>query len=264
MAIQDIKYNNHSFQTIADPAATILTRDIRYKSIGEKTIIRKEDTIRDGWDFIDERYSHKIITISGWLISNSATNLRTLINNVKGYLKPPEKNLDIETYGGSGSYIRYEKTVVQSFRIEEEFWQVTQVPFTCEFFCSPFGKETTSDTSNSWSNITSNTTKTFSITGTYNAKPIITMTVNSETNMSKFKLTNTSTQDWIQVETAFNGGDVLVLNSIDETVELNSTAQDFSGVFLDLCPEISNNLKIEVTADAFDIDLAVEYWPTYL
>ena len=263
---QDIKYNTYSFQTTSSAAATILTRDIRYKSIADKTIMRREDTIRDGWDFIDEHYSQKIVTISGWLISDSAANLRTFVDNVKGYLRPQERNLDIETYGGSGRYIRYANTVVQSFRIEEEFWQISQVPYTCDFLCEPFGKatSTTSVNLNSGGAISASPyNENVSITGTYRAKPTITITVNSETDMTVLKWDNTTTGDWLQVSASFNNSDVLVIDCENETVKLNGTYQDFTGVFPNFL-DGTNSLTLTITATVFSISASFSYYPTYL
>jgi len=260
-SIKNISFNAYSLQDTSNKEKQRLTRDIHYRQLPDKVINLRQQSVRDSFDIKNIRYSQKIITASGWLISDSETHLRTLRDEFMDALRAKEGNLDITDDSGT---IRFTATV-QAIDIPEEFWNITQLPFTIEFLCEPFGKATTSDTSNSWRNITSNTTKTFSITGTYNAKPIITMTVNSETNMTVFKLTNTSTGDWIQVEADFNTSnkDTLVINSIDETVKLNGADQDFTGVFFELCPN-TNNLKIEIMADAFNIDLAIEYWPTYL
>ena len=90
---QDIKYNDNSFQTTASAAATILTRNIQYRGVAIKNLNIMEDTIRDGWKLIDDHYSNKIISISGWLISDTGANLKTLVDNVKEYLRLNEKNL---------------------------------------------------------------------------------------------------------------------------------------------------------------------------
>ncbi|HEC63655.1 MAG TPA: hypothetical protein ENI23_00010 [bacterium] len=262
---QDIKYNNNSFQTTASASATILTRDIQYRGIAAKNLNIMEDTIRDGWKLVDEHYSNKTIHISGWLISDTGDNLKTLVDNVKGYLRETEKNLDIETYGGSGVYRRYVATP-QNFEVQEEHWNITQVPFTCEFMCQPFNKETSTTTVdlNSGGAISGSPyNEAVVLTGNYKAKPIITITVNSETDFTVFKWDNTTNSDWLQVATAFSAADVLVINCEIETVELNGTAIDFTGVFPNFDPG-TNNLTLTMTAAAFNIDVSFTYYPTYL
>jgi len=264
---QIIKYNTNSFQTTASAAATILTRDIQYRGIATKNLIVREDTIRDGWSLVDAHYSNKIILISGWLISDTGDNLKTLVDNVKGYLRESEKNLDIETYGGSGVYRRWIATP-QSFEVPEEHWHITQVPFTCEFNCQPFGTNTstTSVDLNTGSAISSSPyNESPSITGTYKTKPTITVTVNSETTMTIFKWDNNTTGDWIQIEPSggFTAADVLIINCEDEEVTLNGSSVDFTGVFPHFNPG-SNSLTLTITAGAFNLDCSFTYYPTYL
>ena len=122
MSAITIKYNNNSFQDVTTPASQILTSDIIYENLADKQLFLKEDSIRDGFDFFSANYSQKLITIKGWLISDTAANLRTHIDTVKGYLRPNDQNLDIETYGGSGVYRRW-KATCQSIEIPEEHWQ---------------------------------------------------------------------------------------------------------------------------------------------
>ena len=262
---QNIKYNTNSFQTTASASATILTRDIQYRGIAAKNLSIREDSIRDGWELVDTHYSNKTVLISGWLISDTGDNLKTLVDNVKGYLRESEKNLDIETYGGSGVYRRYTATP-QNFEVQEEHWNITQVPFTCEFMCQPFNT-TTSTTSvdlNSGGAISASPhSESVSITGTYKAKPTITVTVNSETDLTIFKWDNTTNSDWLQVAAGFSAADSLVINCEDETVKLNGSSIDFTGVFPNLDAG-NNNLTLTMTATAFNIDVSFIYYPTYL
>ncbi|MHA1329846.1 MAG: phage distal tail protein [Candidatus Hodarchaeales archaeon] len=263
---QDIKFNNHSLQTTSDPSATILTSNIIYNNLPEKILNLKEDSIRDGWSLADVRYSNKVITINGWLISDSGENLKTLIDNFKNYLRPNEKNLDIETYPGSGEYIRWIATT-RAIRIPEEHWQVTQKPFEVEFLCQPFGKATTSTTINlnSGSNITTSPySEDISITGTYDCKPIITFTIVSETNLTALKFENDTNDDWIQVSTSFSTSDVLEIDCENETVKLNSVNQDFTGVFPRLKPGTNSLIITTTDSGSFALTVDITYYPTYL
>jgi hypothetical protein len=267
MSIVNLTYNSNSFQTTASAAATILTKDILFEDIPEKSLILKQDTIRDGFSVVDTVYTQKIITLRGWLISDTPTNLRTHIDNVKGYLNEDEKNLDIETYGGSGVYRRYVCSC-QNFSVQSEHWMTTQVPYEATFLAKPFGTATTTTTIdlNSGNAITSSPyDEDISITGTYNTKPTIIITVASETSMTVLRLTNNTTGDWIQVTPSgeFSAADVLEIDCENETVELNGSAIDFTGVFPTF-EDGSNSLTLTITASAFNLTADIVYSPTYL
>jgi len=293
MSVVDVKYDSNDLQTASNAAKTIITRDILEKHIGEKIINLKQDTIRDGFDVVDVQYTNKMITLNGWLISNTATALRTWADEFKGYLRPNEKNLDVETYGGSGVYRRYVCSC-SSLSIPEEHWQTTQVPYSCEFLCQPFGKATSTTTINlnSGGNITAtphnenvSITGTYkckptititvvsetdlnnenvSITGTYKCKPTITITVVSETDLTAIKFENDTNDDWIQVSRSFAAAEVLVIDCDNETVKVDGTAIDFTGIFPKLDPS-TNALVLEVTdSGAFSYTASVSYTSTYL
>jgi len=264
---QDIKYNNNSLQTSASPSATILTRDIQYQNLASKSLITREDTIRHGYELVDEHYTSRTITVSGWLISDTGSNLKTLVDTFKSYFNDSEGNLDIETYGGSTVYRRHIATL-QNLEIPEEHWMVTQLPFTLTFMCQPFSMATSTTTVNlnSGNPITSSPyNEGISISGTYNTKPVITITVNSETSMTVLKLDNTTTGDWIQITPSggFSAGDVLEIDCENETIELNSSSIDFTGVF-PVFESGTNNLTLTITASAFNLDASIVYYPNYL
>ena len=266
MSGQDIKYNGHSLQSSADASATILTSNITYNNLPEKVINLKQDSIRDGWSLEDVRYSQKVITANGWLISDSGANLKTLIDNFKNYLRPDEVNLDIETYPGSGVYTRWTAST-RSVTVNEEHWQITQKPFTVEFLCQPFGKSTSSTTIhlNSGADITSSPyTEDISVSGTYKAKPVITFTISSETDLTALKLENDTNDDYIQVSASFAASDVLEIDCENETVELNGSSQDFTGVFPRLQPGTNSLILTATDTGSFGYTVDVVYFPTYL
>lgn len=255
LGIYDLQYEDSAGQN------TILTSNITYRHLSQKDIITREDTIRDSFDIVDVRYSRKIITVTGWLISNSMANLRTLRDNFMNNLRPSEGDLTID-YGSSTLVY---KATIQSIDVPEEFWHITQLPFTITFLCEPFGKAALLSPT-AWTTIgTGATDKTPSITGTYKAKSTITITVVTETDMTIFKWDNVTTGDWIQVEPSggFNNGDVIVINCENETVTLNGSNQDFTGVFPNFDPGI-NNITITNTATACNLTVSYTYYPTYL
>ena len=262
MSTVAITYNSYDLQTTASAASTIMSRDILYRSLPQKNIILKQDTIRDSFDVVSVNYSQKIITVRGLLKSDSQTNLKTLRDAFMSALGSDEKNLDIND--GSG-IIRY-KASVQSIDVPEEFFNITILPFEISFLAEPFGKatSTTSANLNSGGAISASPyNESVSITGTYKAKPTITITINTETDMTAFKWDNVTTGDWIQVSATFSNGDVVVIDCEDETVKLNGTDQDFTGVFPNF-DSGSNSLILTVTATLFNLNASFSYYPTYL
>ena len=266
MSSVNILYNSYSLQDVSVAASQRLTTNIQYNQLPDKNISLKQDTIRDGFDILSTQYSQKTITANGWLISDSGSNLKTLIDNFKNNLRPKEQNLDIETYGGSGVYTRWTATT-QNIVIPEEHYQITQKPFEVSFLCEPFGKATTSTTINlnSGNNIAASPyNEAISITGTYKAEPVITITVVSETTMTVIKFDNTTTGDWLQVARSFSAGEVLVIDCENETVQVDGTDVDFTGVFIG-CDPSTNNITITTTdGGAFTITSSIVYYAQYL
>jgi len=266
MSAQNLKYNAYSLQDISVAASQRLTSNILYNQLAEKTINIQSDSIRDGWSLLDVKYTNKIIAVNGWLISDTAANLKTLIDTFKGSLRPNDKNLDIETYGGSGVYTRW-KATVRNIQIPEEHWQISQKPFSVEFLCKPFATATSTTTINlnSGGNITTTPyNEDITISGSYNPKPVITITVVAETDLTAIKFENTVTQDWIQVARSFTAAEVLVIDCDAETVKVDGVAVDFTGIFPEFNPS-TNSIKITSTdSGAFQITCSIVYYLTYL
>ena len=253
MTATTITFNGYDLQT-----ANILTRDILHRGLPTKEINLKADSIRDSFDIVDVRYSQKIITVSGLLISTSKENLRILINNFKNALRPRERSLVI---GYGDTTLTYVGTV-RSINVPEEHWNITQVPFMIEFLCEPFGKASASSSS-AWSNkATSLNNEDINITGTYNALPVITIHVDSAT-ITIIKFENETNDDWIQVETTFTVGKDLVIDCENETVQFDSSDVDFTGIFPSIAPG-DNKFHLTVTGSGYQYDLEISYWPTYL
>lgn len=259
MAEINITYNTYDLQ-YEDPTGqnTILTRDILYRQMGDKNIILREDTIRDGFDVVDIHYSRKIIMVRGWLISNSQANLRTLRDNFMNALRPNEGDLDIDY--GSGT-IRY-KATVQSIMMPEEHWHITQIPFEIEFLCEPFGKASASSSS-AWSNQASSlSNEDITITGTYKCLPTITIRATQAT-ITKIKFENETNDDWIEVETTFIVGKDLIIDCENETVRFDSDDVDFTGIFPSISPG-DNKFHLTITGSGYKYNLTISYWPRYL
>jgi len=251
----DVPYD---LQTTADKDATIISSNIIYRHLADKVLNLREDSLRDGFDVVDQKYSHKIITVSGFLIATTIAKLRELVDNFKKGLRLKEQNLDINDGSGVLRFIATTQTIL----VEEEGYMTTQIPFELTFLCSPYATATSSE-SESFNNITTTPYEdTITITkGSYRPKAKISFHVDN-TTLTLIRFENDTTSDWIQVETSFSAGDDLVIDCDAETVELNDVAQDFSGVF-PMLEMGANDFKVIQTGTK-GIDLTIEWWPRFL
>ena len=259
---QDIRFGGYSLQVISG-SDKILTENIIYNDLPEKIINIKSDTIRDGFDVISEQYTQKIITINGWLVSDTGANLKTLIDTFKGYLRPKEQNLEIESSADSGTYTRWVATT-QAISIPEERNTLTQKPFSVEFLCQPFGKDSSSSSSYP-GEIASLSDEIINNPGTYKVLPIITLYVRVADGLTKIRLTTGT--DWIEVEpdSPFINDDSLVIDCNAETVELNDAPQDFSGVFPSFASGTPTfDFDVTGAGASLSYDLTITYWLRYL
>ena len=270
MSIVSISYNSYNLQTTVDPENTVMSRDILYRHMGDKNIVLRSDTIRDGFDVVSVNYSQKIITVRGLLKSDSQANLRLLRDAFMSALRPNERNLDIDD--GSET-IRY-KASVQSIDVPEEFFHITILPFSIEFLAQPFAKATTYTAVTLGTNEGADFSHTFTVTGTYKAKPTVTFVVDDGDNLNYIELENGENLDWIRVAKEalltdlFVDGDQIEINCEDETVRLLRAAAwsnvDFTGIFPSLMVG-SNKLNITLNKSAaVQVDASLVYYPTYL
>jgi len=253
-----ITYNGRDLQT-----STYRTTNIVYRHLADRIVDLKTLPRRGGFNVLDTRYDRKIIRVTGYIISDSEANLRTARDDLLKDIAAGsvvEKNLDI---GYGGSTIRY-KATVQSINVPEEHYHITRLPFTITFLALPWGTATSTTTEN-WTNQTASLTDaTIDITGTFSPLPTITFHVDSETDMTAVKFDNNTTNEWIQVSRSFAAGEDLVIDCDAQTVQVDGTDVDFSGVFPSFDPG-TNTFDLTVTdTGSFQYDLSISYYPTYL
>lgn len=235
------------------------TRKITHRKFPERIILAEPKSRRDGFSIVDKYFEKKVIVLEGTITGNSEAGLRTLVDNMKKEIRGTDKNLDID-YGGST--IRY-KATVQKLEIPEDYFHLTFVPFEIEFLCHPLGKAT-STTNHSDDDITSSPHNgSVTITGSESPLPVIKLTIDAETSMSVVKFKNTTTNTEITVTRAFSAGEVLEIDCENLTVKVDGTEVDFTGVFPEFEPG-SNSYTITITdGGSFNVDLDIDYYPTY-
>jgi len=252
-----IKVDFNSFSLQND---VYLSNNVRYRHLADKVIDTKLDPRRGGFDVLDSYYSQKIIEITGTIVANSDEELRLALNDFKKNLRGQEGNLDID-YGNK--VLRY-KATVRSIAVPEEHFHTTRLPFTIEFLAIPWGKDLSQI---NWkkSGITSSPYNgSFWIEGSFSPFVTIVVTVNSETNMTVLKFENLTTGDSIEVSRSYASTEVLTIDVENETVKVGTTDVDFTGVFPEFDPGF-NSIRLTVTdSGAFNVNLEIKYYPTYL
>jgi len=255
MAINNISYNSFDLQD-----STYITRTITHRQIGERVLDTKPNLRRGSFDVVDTRFTRKIITITGWVKSDTAANLRIAIDTMKENIHGQEKNLDIDY--GSGT-IRY-KATVQSMDVPEEAWYISQVPFTIEFLCEPWGTTPTTSSQSYLNKTTATYSSTINMTGSMGPFPTLTVDIDSETDMTAIKFENTTSSDWIQISRSFTVSESLVINCLNETVQVDGINVDFTGVFPEFITNTNSFLVTITDSGAFQYDLKISYNPHFL
>ena len=249
-----------SFNSFSLQSSEYITRTITHRQIGDRVLNTKPNLRRGSFDIVDTRFTSKIITITGWIKSDTAANLRTAIDTMKENIQGKEKNLDIDY--GSGT-IRY-KSTVQSVDIQEEAWYISQVPFTIEFLCEPWGTTPTTSSQSYLNKTTTTHSDTINITGSMGPFPTLTVDIDSESDMTVIKFQNDTTNDWVQIDRSFAAGESLVIDCLNETIQVDGTNVDFTGVFPGFETN-TNSFMVTITdSGAFQYDLKISYNPHYL
>lgn len=202
----------------------------------------------------------KRIIVEGTIKETTADLLRDKIDDMKKNLTGQDKNLDIDYGSGTRRYL----ATVESLDIDEQYYNKTFVKYRVVFLCHAFGRGTTEIT-RSLTNITGATTDSeATIDGTAVNLPIVRITVNSETDMRLIRFTNTTTDEFIEVETTYSAGDVLNINCQDKEVLLNDNSIDFIGIFPTFIAGV-NGWKVEVSdTGAFQLTVEIIYTPNYM
>jgi len=250
-----ITYNSYNLQT-----ANIITEKILHTSAPSNEVLLQRKVRRDGSVLMSNYWTQKRIQLTGHILGSSVSDLDSKIDTLKQNLVGENQNLDIGYAGGTRRYI----ATLDSLTIDREHFHTSWVPFALEFICAdPFGRATSSTQETLTGQTSSPFTKVFTMGGSIGAYPVITLDFTTGDNVTAVKIENETTGDYITITRSFSNGESLEVDCDNLTVEVDSSAVDFTGVF----PEFvvgSNSLKITVTGTPFDIDLDITYTNLYL
>ena len=225
---------------------------------------RQIDTLRrsreNDFKILGNYFIQKRILVEGIIKDTNANDLRDKIDDMKKNLTGQDKNLDIDYGSGTRRYV----ASVERLEVEEQHFNITFVKYSVVFLCHAFGQGTTEIT-RSLLNITGQTTDSeATIDGTAVNLPVVRITVNSETDMRLIRFTNTTIDEFIEIETAFSAADVINIDCDQKEVTLNGDPINFTGIFPTFIAGV-NGWKIEVSdTGAFQITVAIIYTPNYM
>lgn len=224
------------------------------------------DIPRDHGEYYTADYwRRKTITLTGYVKASTAALLDAYLDTIKKNLRRANQSLDITRNGTARRYVAtWDQT--QEIFAGREGYHTTICPFTMTFLCkTPFSKDR-DYASHSSSMTTSPTTESVYNSGSFEAKPVITINFTSATSVTTANVkridSSGTTLDEIEVTGTFAAGDVIVFNSETKTVTHNGSASDFTGSFPIL--DVETNLMKFTINGTFDCYNTISFLPTYL
>ena len=219
---------------------------------------------RSGEVLISDNFRSKRILLKGAIVGTSPSDLQTKVDIFKELFSREAKNLDITPDGGLKR--RYVATCLRH-SFDQEAYNVTHIPWEAEFIVPSGEGKATSSLTYSDDDITSSPHTDaigLILAGSKGPKPVITITIDNETTMTKLRFKNNTTDQYIEITRAFADAEVLVIDCENMTCQVDGTDVDFDGVFPEF--DLGTNSYTLTTTDggAFNIDLDVAYYLTYL
>jgi len=219
---------------------------------------------RSGEVLISNNFRSKRILLKGVIVGSSPADLQTKVDTFKELFSRQDKNLDITPDGGlKRRYV----AICLSHMFDQESYNVTHIPWEAEFIVPSGEGKATSSITYSDDDITSSPHTDaigLILAGSKAPKPVIVITIDNETTMTKLRFKNNTTDQYIEITRAFADAEVLTIDCDNMTCQVGGVDVDFDGVF----PEFdlgTNSYTLTTTdAGAFNIDLDVVYYLTYL
>jgi len=221
---------------------------------------------RDGEKLVSAYFGRKEITINGYIQATDQATFEAQVDQLKQIFYQQNGDLLI-SYNGT---IREYFATVLELQIPRDSYNIDWAPFSAKFLV-PDGKGyDIGQTVESYSDITvvypSVYVSSFLNEGTAEAFPVITLTINSEVNLSKIAIAQSNYLDIFGINTPsgqFNNGDVITIDCLNYLVQVNGVSVNFTGVFPTF-PTGTSPVYVQCTANLVDISLSIAYKKSYL
>lgn len=252
--------------TITYDGTSLQTANIKSDTIKHESIDNKRQDIQllgrsDGGKLVSINYSPKAITIVGSIKGSSQADLEQRIESLKELISRQQKNLDIGYAGGTRRFV----TTMSSFTMERMHYNLTYAEWEMVFIVSnpPFGRALDTTTANYSIGTAGTYDGTITFVGNAPPLPKIKVTVVSQSNMSALVFRNKETGDYITIRRTFANSDIVIIDTLENTVTVNGTAVDYEGFF----PEFkatSNDFAVTPIGSNATLTLKIIYYPFYL
>lgn len=241
---------------------------ITFKGYAARAVVRAKINRREGVKLLNTEFGEKEVVVEGNVIANSASELQTLLDNMKKSLVTEEGSLVIEQG-------RTFTATVTQLAIPDEHYNQSKAPFMVTFVCSnPFSEGALLSVTTPVPSGTTTFSGTVNISGTYFARPTVVYTPPSATGntlIRQLALNHTPTGQSITI-TGFNASNVgglryqdpITINMDDFTILEGTGNIDSSGAFPRWEPG-TNEYTLVPSGRAFPGgSVTVSYQPRYL
>lgn len=219
-----VSFGNYNLQ--AD-GATVTESDVY--SAPPNDIQAVELAERDGALIVQQRYKAKRFTANGHIQKTTVSELESALDAFKAAMAVKNQAFDIDYAGGVRRYAASAENIIITRSAP------TSVGFSVEFL-SPdgMGWDVESTELLAPSNVSASA-QSFPVTvgGSYQAEPLITVTLNSVTGgtAKTITITNGVSLRGISITRTWTTSDVLEIDSLTKSVYVNDVATDFLGQF---------------------------------
>lgn len=224
-----VKYNGVDFHAVN--GVSVLNRIVN--NMPERALRIHKLARQDGSITTSSEYTNKKIIINGVVILPSREQAEVAIDQLRSYLADSEGDIDIVVAGATRRFTG----TVSGFT---SMFKGGYVSFVVEFTCAyPFGTDPNTVTLvNGTSNTASTAVFPMAIEGSYKAEPDITITYSAisggtATTVSVF---NEATGIGLELTRNWATGDILEIDNLNKTVQVNSTDVTRVGRFFSFQP----------------------------
>lgn len=171
-------------------------------------------------------YVSKDLSVVMEVCGGSRAGTELLVQQIKAICQPQNSEVRVRN---AGELYKYTATL-NEFTTE---WDGITANVTILFYAStPIGMSVEQYTLFNMSGVTTSfASQTFTVLGSAEARPTVTVTLSALSGSGSFSITNGRTGQGITVTQAFSAGDIIEINSRDKKVTHNGSPIDFTGVF---------------------------------
>src|SRR3990167_4540371 len=254
----NVTFNSYTLQD-----TNFRTRIIQHTHLPNKVVQTEPISRADGLTIVNVKYSSREIIVEGRLTSTDRATLVSKIDEMKKKLSCYSGTLDID-YGNDTR--RYYATVTK-LDIPEDFYNISNVPYSVTFLCAdPFGYTTASGIAALTSQTALLKDITMTISGTINSEPVAHVTLTTVSGMTTLQFSNENTGESIIVSRPggyFQNGDALIINAKKKQVQINNSGIDYVGRFPSVAPD-TTQLRVQIQAISANYNITVRYSPKFL